>query len=512
MSFESTNNSRRDLIKSLSALGVLSLTQSPFENFLMGLNTGPNTDPQRLSWKAFRETNFEGSWQPTEIEGEIPSQLQGSLYRIGPGRKKVFATPLLHFFDGDAYLTALRFKNGTVTAQSQFLETVESVTESRAQKMLYNEYGTQSPQRSKGFKNSPNIHFVQMAQRFFALSESAHPYEVDPQTLKTLGSFDFNGELNSNVSFTAHPKFDPFSGDTFAFGITQNLRPTLKIFKISKATDQLSEISSMSLGGFFPIHDMMLTENYIIFVVSPLKVKLAGAALGTKPLAELLEYDQKSPLRILIFRKDGQGESIELKSEPSGLIFHNCNAFEDATTGHLVFDTIIADDASVFNLFKSWSNEKMPKGPASWITRFEIDLKDKKIISRTKISDGVPTDFPAIDSRLYGSKINYCYGLEAHNPDDLLAMNGLVCWDLQNFQPHRIKAPAQQVWGEPLYIPYPQGKPNLHSAAWILHLGYDADRDQTFLDIRKPLSLDLETRVWLGHYIPVGFHGSFINF
>jgi len=267
----------------------------------------------------------------------------------------------------------------------------------------------------------------------------------------------------------------------------------------------------MSLGKFYPIHDMMLTPNYIVFAVSPLNVDLMGAALGNKPIAELLEYDKNAPIRILVFKKQGGGQPIEIQSLPSGLIFHNCNAFEDEKTGHLVFDTIVVDDDSAFALFKDWAKDTVPAGPMSWITRFQVDLKNQKVIARYKISDGIATDFPAVDSRRYGSSMSHYYALESHNLNDPLALNGLACWDLQTLRPRRVKAEAQQVWGEPLYVPHPSSDPQNHRAAWILHLGYDATRDQTFLDIRTPIDLELKTRIWFGRYIPIGFHGSFVQ-
>ena len=65
---------RRDFIKNLGAVGALHAL-SPYEKLLMNLRA----DSKRLSWKAFRGTTFEGNWQPAEIEGRIPAQLQGSL-------------------------------------------------------------------------------------------------------------------------------------------------------------------------------------------------------------------------------------------------------------------------------------------------------------------------------------------------------------------------------------------------------------------------------------------------
>jgi len=42
-------------------------------------------------------------------------------------------------------------------------------------------------------------------------------YALDPTTLKTIGIYDFNGQL-PGPTFTAHPKFDPKNGSLYAYG------------------------------------------------------------------------------------------------------------------------------------------------------------------------------------------------------------------------------------------------------------------------------------------------------
>lgn len=500
---------RRLFLKAMGGLGALSLTDHPIHQLL---NYSNRNKMERISWKANRGTNFEGSWRPGLIEGQVPTQLNGNLFRIGPGSKTTQSTELGHFFDGDALVTSVTFNKGEVTGNSRFIQTDERKAEIAEGKMLYHDYGTSSPHRAKGFKNSPNIHFVKINNEFLALSEASHPYAVDPQNLETKGVYDFSSQLDKNMSFTAHPKVDPMTGDIYAYGMTRSISPKLKILKIENQTGKISELYSVGLGGFFPIHDMLLTENYLVFIVSPLKVNLTGAALGTKPIAQLLEYKKTDPLRILIFKKQGSGSPIEIKSQPSGLVFHNCNAFEDPLTGNLILDSIVIDDDSAFGLFKAWSKEMMPKGPKSWITRFEVDLKTNQLINRTKMSDGIPTDFPCVDSRMLGQSTRYYYVLEGHRESDPLAFDYLVAWDLKTQISTRVKCDQHQIFGEPVFVPFPHSQPGEDEKAWILHLGYDGLKDQTFLDIRSSVHLELQARVWFGQFLPIGFHGSFYSF
>lgn len=49
-----------------------------------------------------------------------------------------------------------------------------------------------------------------------ALKEAALPYEVDADTLETLG-YDPFGQIKSKT-FTAHPKVDPYTDELVVFG------------------------------------------------------------------------------------------------------------------------------------------------------------------------------------------------------------------------------------------------------------------------------------------------------
>ena len=100
-------------------------------------------------------------------------------------------------------------------AQSRFIATPERVQETAAGKMLYNEFGTAAPSKDgpgPGGKNQPSINVISWDGRLLGLSEGGHPSAVDPDTLAFQGHWDFHGTLPKDVSFTAHPKFDPVTG------------------------------------------------------------------------------------------------------------------------------------------------------------------------------------------------------------------------------------------------------------------------------------------------------------
>eukprot|EP00494_Astrolonche_serrata_P002578 UN02584 len=71
-------------------------------------------DPQRtLKWgevnKGWDASGSERSyWIPSSlIDGEIPKNLRGTLFRIGPSRSKVNGIKLKHILDGDGLICSL---------------------------------------------------------------------------------------------------------------------------------------------------------------------------------------------------------------------------------------------------------------------------------------------------------------------------------------------------------------------------------------------------------------------
>ena len=71
----------------------------------------------------------------------------------------------------------------------------------------------------------------------------------------------------------------------------------------------------------------------------------------------------------------------------------------------------------------------------------------------------------------------------------------------------RIPAGKGRTFGEPVFVPHP-GQ-TAEDRGWLLTLGYDAVRDETFLDVRDAGTMELQARVWTGNHFPLGFHGNF---
>lgn len=166
-----------------------------------------------------------------DIEGEVPDDLVGVLYRNGPGKFGVNGERVQHVLDADGLITKIIFpppssdgkKDGRKFAfKSRFVETEWMKEEEEAKRFLYRgTFGTspsgfETPPR-KGLnedpwdesvasrifgsfgkleiKNSANTQAIYFGGKLLALFEAGLPHKLDPDTLETLGEDDLGGTL-----------------------------------------------------------------------------------------------------------------------------------------------------------------------------------------------------------------------------------------------------------------------------------------------------------------------------
>jgi hypothetical protein len=72
-----------------------------------------------------------------DIEGEIPHELNGTLFRNGPGLLDVNGRRITHPFDGDGMICAIAFSQGCAHFRNRFVRTEEYCAEQKAGRMLY---------------------------------------------------------------------------------------------------------------------------------------------------------------------------------------------------------------------------------------------------------------------------------------------------------------------------------------------------------------------------------------
>src|SRR5262249_43932157 len=128
-----------------------------------------------------------------------------------------------HWLDGDGMVCAVSFDRGRASFSNRFIRSTKFCAEESARRPLFRAFGTTFPSarlhRGMALYSPVNIAVYQCGSTLLAFGEQGLPWELDPQTLETRGEFTFNGALNAVSPMSAHPKFDPATGQMFCFGV-----------------------------------------------------------------------------------------------------------------------------------------------------------------------------------------------------------------------------------------------------------------------------------------------------
>jgi len=112
-------------------------------------------------------------------------------------------------------------------------------------------------------RTTANTNIIHFNGRLLALKEDAPPYAMDPETLETHGLYTFDGQLPS-LTFTAHPKFDPKTGEMICFGYEAKGDGTPDVCYYRIAPDgKFLETVWLTAPVVAMIHDFAVTENWV---------------------------------------------------------------------------------------------------------------------------------------------------------------------------------------------------------------------------------------------------------
>jgi all-trans-8'-apo-beta-carotenal 15,15'-oxygenase len=493
--------SRRDFMTT-SALLAGATTLNPFRPLFAS-----TPDLSRLSFRANRSTSFVGRKNDLRVTGEIPYGLKGSYLKNGPGLKELFGQKFDHYFDGDALVAKFQFENGRVDFQNQFIDTPERVLEAQQQRMIYDEFGTAAPMRRlQGRKNQPNISLLHWQDELYAFSEGGHPVILDQQTLQYKKTTNFNNGLPRNVSFIAHPKIDPVTGDLYGLGIHQGITMAIKVFRVDARTKRAEELYSFPQKQVPMIHDFNITKDKIIIVIPSAAFRLVDLARGVRPLSRALKYRPQQASRVMVLGKNEKRIYPELKL-PSSMLFHHGPAYEEKD--QLTFHTCVAEDGKLLNTIAHWRDFPVQSLNKSFpnLKRFTFDLKSLQLIEEQTLLTN--HDFPTHHSLRTGQDVKNIYAVRLGNDDDPMAFSGISKVSLESSNKSiTLSAPPGVMYSEAVYVQN-EIYPDQEEQGWLLFLSYDEKQDQTTLEIVNSVDLSFQARVHLDCFIPLGFHGLF---
>lgn len=337
----------------------------------------------------------EDSYLVDGVEGTLPEDLRGVYYANGPARFERAGQRYGHWLDGDGLIHRLSFTDEGLRHTTRFVDSLKSREEAKAERFLYRAFGTSFNgdllRRNVMLESPVNVSVYPFEGKLLAFGEQTLPAELDPETLKTVGSFDFGGKLNEISPVSAHPKIDSDTGRLVVFGIAFSSRPTLYSYDFDPA-DQSLRRRRHRLATHYSLHDFNLSPGYMIFHLGPLVLNIERFLGQGNSIMDSLDWRPEMGSKLLIVPRSPEGgDPFEVEVEPKYCL-HHINAFEQE--GRLIVDLIEIEEP-IYRHYQVLP-ELFVDAPAARPVRYAIDLASKKVVERIEFDYDHCPDFPTV--------------------------------------------------------------------------------------------------------------------
>ena len=484
-------------------------------------NKTENPSYNRQQWQqGYQSQQNEYDYVIDDIEGKIPEQLQGTLFRNGPGLLDVQGTPLKHPFDGDGMICAISFLgNGKVNFRNRFVRTEGYVKEQAAGKMIYRGvFGTQKPGGwlsnflDMKIKNIANTNVIYWGKKLLALWEAAEPYRLNPKTLETIGIDYLDGVLNPGDSISAHPCFDPASelDNGQPCLVNYSIKPGLssKITIYEFAVDgSLLRSHSHVVPGFSFIHDFAITPHYCLLLQNSVSFNPFPFLFGLKGAGECVSFNANQPSKLIIIPRTSPYENMKVLETNAGFIFHHVNAFEEENKIYL--DSICYDSLPQVQPDVDYKEVDFDGLDPGQIWRFTIDLNSNNI--EKEMIESRCCEFPYINPNNVGRKYRYLFTGSTHQDQGNAPLQAILKLDLLTGEKQLYSFAPEGFISEPIFVPKPNA--TQEDQGWILVLVYDGKQHRSDIVILDGENLNKEplATLHLKHHIPYGLHGNWTS-
>ncbi|KAK8653453.1 hypothetical protein V6N13_127451 [Hibiscus sabdariffa] len=550
---------------------------SPVDTHVSGPLTLPDKDD---SMAAFWDYQFLFVSQRSEasepitlhvVEGAIPSDFpSGTYYLTGPGLFTDDHGSTVHPLDGHGYLRAFSI-NGVakeVKFMAKYVKTEAQVEEHDAvtDTWQFTHRGPFSVLKGgkklgnvKVIKNVANTSVLRWGGRLLCFWEGGDPYEIESETLDTVGSFDMiNG--SNDVMPSAETKGIGDLLDVAARLLKPVLHGLFKMppkrllshYKLDAQRNRLLAISCNAEDMLLPrsnftfyefdsdfkllqkqefnipdhlmIHDWAFTDTHYILFGNRIKLDVIGsmtAVSGLSPMISALSVNPSkstSPIYLLPrFQTDksaGQRDwRVPVEAPSRKWLLHVGNAFEvkdfygyDWQSGQL--------DPSTMNV-KQGDELLLPH-----LVQISINLDSSGNCQECLMENlnewNKPSDFPVINPEISGKKNAYIYASTSsgsrqalpHFPFDMVVKLNLSTRTASTWS-----AGARRFIGEPIFVP----KGTEEEDGYILVVEYAVSIQRCYLVILDPKRIGeteaLVARLEVPKHLnfPLGFHGFWAN-
>ena len=415
------------------------------------------------------------------VTGSLPEVLSGRYLRNGPNPLSAPEPSTYHWFTGDGMVHGIRLRDGR--AEWYRNRWVRSAEIARA---LGEPVRPGPVHADMDFASNTNV--IGHAGRTFAIVEAgARPYELTYE-LDTVGPTDFGGTLPGG--YTAHPKRDPATGELHAVSYYWGWGNLVQ-YTVVDTAGAVRKVVDIDVGGPVSVHDMSLTERFVVIYDLPVVFDVEAATSGA---GFPYRWDPDYRARVGLLDRDGGADDVRWFDVEPCYVFHPMNAYDDGD--RVVLDVV--RHGKMFDTHRLGPDE----GPPT-LERWTVDVTGDKVVEERLDDRG--QEFPRVDERVVGRRHRYGYAGAFLGNETALVKHDLD----RRTSEVRLLASAGGA-SEAVFVP--SGPEAGEDDGWVLAVVYDPDRDTSDLLVLNAGDFTGEPQaiVHLPQRVPFGFHGNWV--
>ena len=458
------------------------------------------TNPMLLGWHGVHADRLRCE---ARIEGRLPADLRGTLYRNGPAVFRRFGVRYRHWFEGDGMVQAFRFDGRSVSHRARVLSTPKLRRETSARRRLFSGFATPAdggaPVVRPDDLNVANTSVLEHHGELLALWEGGSASVIDRETL-AWRSFKVWGKSMEGLPFTAHPKVES-DGTLWAFGCSFAPTPLLVLYHIA-ADGSVRKAQAVDVGPLGMVHDFVVTARHLVIVIPPLVLETAP---NDEMLLDAFAWRPEMGSRVLVVDKD-DFDSRRWYQLPAGFGFHHGNGWEDGD-GVIRFDHCVASDATLMTeTLRDVMRGEFKRPSPELYTRYTLRPDGAAEVESTGEEAELPRIAPAMTAR----RNRFVYTVGATSSES-------IGWRLREVSRRDLEAGTSDSFDygpgtiaeEHVFVP--RRAPRGEDDGWLLGAWLDYRRGLSGIavfDARRVSDGPL-ARAWLDYPLPLALHGHF---
>ena len=219
-----------------------------------------------------------------QVEGELPQELNGRYLRNGPNPIDLTSRSNHHWFIGSGMVHGIRLRDGKAEWYRNRYVGSRELSAFRGQPDISGPNWNDST-------GGPNTNVGTFAGKTWAMVEAGGtPVELTYE-LETVGRNDFEGTLPG--AFTAHPKIDPVTREMHAMVYAWPQWMDHVQYVVVGTDGKVRKTVDVPLPGMTMMHDMSLTEKYVIIYDQPVTVNFDMVATHSFPFQWNPDYGNR---------------------------------------------------------------------------------------------------------------------------------------------------------------------------------------------------------------------------